>query len=147
MAEQGLGNVRVVRSGCLGLCGAGPAAVTYPAGDVYLRVQPEDAAEMAGAVSGGGRLARRIVRAPQWYRDRIVARLDYLIQYLAAPRVVLTRRGRAPPGRTPNGHRTRIPVRWDAGSAGGGQRAARTPERAPHAERSPLGHGSSRGRA
>ena len=52
MAEQGLGNVRVVRSGCLGLCGAGPAAVTYPAGDVYLRVQPEDAAEMAGAVSG-----------------------------------------------------------------------------------------------
>ena len=82
VAEQGLGNVRVVRSGCLGLSGAGPAAVTYPAGDVYLRVQPEDAAEMAGAVSGGGGLARRIVRAPQWYRDRIVARLDYLIQYL-----------------------------------------------------------------
>jgi NADP-reducing hydrogenase subunit HndC len=82
VAEQGLGNVRVVRSGCLGLCGAGPAAVTYPAGDVYLRVQPEDAPEMAGAVAAGGGLARRMVRAPKWYRERIVARLDYLIQYL-----------------------------------------------------------------
>jgi (2Fe-2S) ferredoxin len=82
VADQGLTNVRVVRSGCLSLCGAGPAAVTYPAGAVHLRVQPEDAAEMAGAVATGGGLARRIVRAPQWYRERITARLDYLIQYL-----------------------------------------------------------------
>ena len=89
VADQGLTNVRVVRSGCLSLCGAGPAAVTYPAGAVHLRVQPEDAAEMAGAVAGGGGLARRVVRAPQWYRERITARLDYLIQYLRRHRAAV----------------------------------------------------------
>jgi (2Fe-2S) ferredoxin len=78
------GQVHVVRSGCLSLCGAGPAVVTYPAGEVHLRVQPEDAADLALTLSGGpgaGQGARR-VRAPQWYREHIVARLAYVIQIL-----------------------------------------------------------------
>jgi (2Fe-2S) ferredoxin len=78
------GQVHVVRSGCLSLCGAGPAVVTYPAGEVHLRVQPEDAPDLALTLSGGpgaGQGARR-VRAPQWYREHIVARLAYVIQIL-----------------------------------------------------------------
>ena len=47
------GQVHVVRSGCLSLCGAGPAVVTYPAGEVHLRVQPEDAPDLALTLSGG----------------------------------------------------------------------------------------------
>ncbi len=76
--------MHVVRSGCLSLCGAGPAVVTYPAGEVHLRVQPEDAPDLALTLSGGagaGQGARR-VRAPQWYREHIVARLAYVIQIL-----------------------------------------------------------------
>jgi (2Fe-2S) ferredoxin len=76
--------VHVVRSGCLSLCGAGPAVVTYPAGEVHLRVQPEDAPDLALTLSGGpgaGQGARR-VRAPQWYREHIIARLAYVIQIL-----------------------------------------------------------------
>ena len=76
------GQVHVVRSGCLSLCGAGPAVVTYPAGEVHLRVQPEDTPDLALTLSGGQGKGTRRVRAPAWYREQIVARLAYLIQIL-----------------------------------------------------------------
>lgn len=79
---RGAGDIAVVRSGCLSLCGAGPALVTYPAGDVHLRVQPEDAADMAAHLARGEGLDRRKVRAPQWYREQIVARLGYFVEML-----------------------------------------------------------------
>jgi (2Fe-2S) ferredoxin len=82
VAERGDPSVRVVRTGCLGLCGAGPAVVTYPAGDVLLRVQPGDAPELAAALAGDSGLGRRLARAPQWYRDRITARLAFLVRLL-----------------------------------------------------------------
>ncbi|MDQ3700556.1 MAG: (2Fe-2S) ferredoxin domain-containing protein [Chloroflexota bacterium] len=74
--------VAVVRTGCLSLCGAGPAVVTYPAGDVHLRVEAGDALELARRLASGESLARRAVRAPQWYRERIKSRLGYLVQLL-----------------------------------------------------------------
>jgi (2Fe-2S) ferredoxin len=80
--DQACGNLAIVRTGCLGLCGAGPAVVSYPAGDVHLRVEPTDAAEMAAQLATGAPLARRAVRAPQWYRDRITERLAYFVQIL-----------------------------------------------------------------
>ena len=75
-------NLAIVRTGCLGLCGAGPAVVSYPAGDVHLRVEPTDAAELAKQLATGAPLARRAVRAPQWYRDQITQRLGYFVQLL-----------------------------------------------------------------
>ena len=80
--DRAEGDVAVVRTGCLGLCGAGPAMVTYPAGDVYLRVQPGDAPELVAALAEGGSLSRRRVRAPQWYRDRMLDRLRYYVELL-----------------------------------------------------------------
>jgi (2Fe-2S) ferredoxin len=82
VAAQGGRQVHVVRTGCLSLCGAGPAVVTYPAGEVHLRVVPEDAPDLAVALARGDGLARRLVRAPQWYRDHVTARLAFLIQHL-----------------------------------------------------------------
>ncbi|HEX2035365.1 MAG TPA: (2Fe-2S) ferredoxin domain-containing protein [Chloroflexota bacterium] len=82
VAEQGDARVHVVRTGCLGLCGAGPAVVTYPAADVLLRVQPADTPHLAVALAGGTAVGPRAVRAPQWYRDRITSRLGYVIQLL-----------------------------------------------------------------
>ncbi len=61
----GCPHVAVVRTGCLSLCGAGPAVVTYPNGDVHLRVEQSDAPELAGQLAAGGSLRRRVVRAPQ----------------------------------------------------------------------------------
>ena len=93
--QGGCGSVAVVRTGCLGLCGAGPAVVTYPRGDVHLHVQPADAAEMVTQLSAGAALPRRAVRAPQWYRDQILARLGYFVQLLK--RRAVAERGRAQP--------------------------------------------------
>jgi (2Fe-2S) ferredoxin len=80
--RRGCGSVAVVRTGCLGLCGAGPAVVTYPAGEVHLRVEPADAADLAAHLAAGTGLPRRSVRAPQWYRDQLLARLGYFVQLL-----------------------------------------------------------------
>jgi (2Fe-2S) ferredoxin len=80
--EDGCGNVAVVRTGCLSLCGAGPAVVTYPSVDVHLKVEPGDAPELAVQVAAGAALKRRTVRAPQWYRDRISNQLGYYVRLL-----------------------------------------------------------------
>ena len=80
--RRGCETVAVVRTGCLSLCGAGPALVTYPGGDVHLHVEPHDAPDLAAQLAGGSALQRRAVRAPQWYRDAILGRLGSFVQLL-----------------------------------------------------------------
>ncbi|MGH2355213.1 MAG: (2Fe-2S) ferredoxin domain-containing protein [Chloroflexota bacterium] len=82
VTEGGSADVAVVRTGCLSLCGAGPAVVTYPNGDVHLRVEPDDAPDLAGQLAAGAPLQRRVVRAPPWYREQITRRLGYLVELL-----------------------------------------------------------------
>ena len=41
--------VRVVRTGCFGLCALGPVVIIYPEGSFYSRVQPEDVKEIVDA--------------------------------------------------------------------------------------------------
>lgn len=72
----------VVRAGCLGLCGAGPAVVTYPSGDVHIRVSPQDARDFAVQLAQGRGLARRAISVPAWYRQNIVGRLGTFVQLL-----------------------------------------------------------------
>ena len=72
----------VVRAGCLGLCGAGPAVVTYPSGDVHIRVMPQDAKEFAAQLTQGRGLGRRSVTVPAWYRQNIVGRLGSFVELL-----------------------------------------------------------------
>jgi (2Fe-2S) ferredoxin len=40
------GEIRVIETGCLGPCAAGPVAVIYPDGVLYQDLKPEDAAEI-----------------------------------------------------------------------------------------------------
>ncbi|GIV30255.1 MAG: hypothetical protein KatS3mg028_1321 [Bacteroidia bacterium] len=40
------GNVRIQRSGCLGICDLGPTLAIYPEGTFYVNVQPEDVEEL-----------------------------------------------------------------------------------------------------
>ena len=72
----------VVRAGCLGLCGSGPAVVTYPAGEVHIRVAPGDAVELAAQLVRGRGLPRRAVTVPAWYRQHIVGRLGAFVELL-----------------------------------------------------------------
>ena len=71
-----------MRAGCLGLCGAGPAVVTYPRGDVHIRVTPADAPELAASVTGEGTVARPSITVPAWYRQHIVGRLGAYVDLL-----------------------------------------------------------------
>lgn len=44
--------IRVFKSGCLGVCEQGPAAMTFPDGNLLMAVQPEDLAEILDQVRG-----------------------------------------------------------------------------------------------
>ena len=54
VADKGLGDrVQIVGVGCLGLCGRGPLVSVAPAGDLYEKVTPENAASIVEAIDGG----------------------------------------------------------------------------------------------
>jgi bidirectional [NiFe] hydrogenase diaphorase subunit len=75
----------VRKVGCLGLCGAGPLVSVEPAGLLYQRVKPSDAADIVGSLDG----------SPV---DRI--RLDSRLPFFARQtRIVLENSGRIDPER------------------------------------------------
>ncbi|NPV69126.1 MAG: NADH-quinone oxidoreductase subunit NuoF [Firmicutes bacterium] len=58
--------VKVVETGCFGLCEQGPTVVVYPEGTFYTRVRPEDVAEIVQSHLLKGRVVERLVyRAPE----------------------------------------------------------------------------------
>ena len=47
IAKNGLDReVKVVRTGCFGLCEAGPVVIVYPEGTFYSRIRPDDVDEI-----------------------------------------------------------------------------------------------------
>ncbi len=62
IAEKGLDKeVKVVRTGCFGLCEAGPVVIIYPEGTFYSRVKEEDVDEIVGEHLLKGRKVQRLV--------------------------------------------------------------------------------------
>ena len=58
----GLGEeVKVVQTGCFGLCALGPVMIIYPEGTFYSRVTPEDVPEIVSEHLVKGRLVQRLV--------------------------------------------------------------------------------------
>ncbi|MCD7775048.1 MAG: NADH-quinone oxidoreductase subunit NuoF [Clostridiales bacterium] len=55
--------VKVVRTGCFGLCALGPVVIVYPDGTFYSRVQKDDVAEIVGEHLLKGRIVDRLVYA------------------------------------------------------------------------------------
>jgi len=53
---------RVVETGCLGPCAAGPVAMIYPDGVLYQRLTPEDAKEIAEEHLLKGRVVKRLLQ-------------------------------------------------------------------------------------
>ena len=52
---------KVVETGCLGPCAAGPVAVIHPDGVFYQKIKPEDAAEIVEEHLLKGRVVERLV--------------------------------------------------------------------------------------
>ncbi len=53
--------VKVVRTGCFGLCALGPVVIVYPDGTFYSRVKKDDVAEIVGEHLLKGRIVDRLV--------------------------------------------------------------------------------------
>ncbi|MDR1158611.1 MAG: NADH-quinone oxidoreductase subunit NuoF [Oscillospiraceae bacterium] len=53
--------VRVIKTGCFGLCALGPIVVVYPEGSFYSRVTPSDAEEIVKEHILKGRVVRRLL--------------------------------------------------------------------------------------
>ena len=62
VAKKGLGEeVKVVRTGCFGLCALGPVMIVYPEGTFYSRVKIEDVPEIVEEHLYKGRVVDRLV--------------------------------------------------------------------------------------
>ncbi len=62
IAANGLDNeVKVVRTGCFGLCAQGPIVVVYPEGAMYTMVKPEDVKEIVNEHLVKGRIVKRLL--------------------------------------------------------------------------------------
>jgi NADH:ubiquinone oxidoreductase subunit F (NADH-binding)/(2Fe-2S) ferredoxin/NAD-dependent dihydropyrimidine dehydrogenase PreA subunit len=62
IAKQGLDKeVKVVRTGCFGLCEVGPIVIVYPEGSFYSRVKVEDVPEIVSEHLLKGRIVQRLL--------------------------------------------------------------------------------------
>ncbi len=62
LAKQSLEKeVKVVKTGCFGLCAEGPIVVVYPEGVMYFRVTPEDVEEIVNEHLLKGRFVKRLM--------------------------------------------------------------------------------------
>ncbi|MDD2373806.1 MAG: NADH-quinone oxidoreductase subunit NuoF [Eubacteriales bacterium] len=62
LADNNISNeVKVVKTGCFGLCAEGPIVVVYPEGVMYFRVSPEDVAEIVSEHLVKGRFVTRLM--------------------------------------------------------------------------------------
>ena len=64
LADHDLENeIKVIRTGCFGLCEAGPVVIVYPEGTFYSHVKPADVKEIVEEHLLKGRVVRRLVYA------------------------------------------------------------------------------------
>ena len=62
LAAQGMADeVKLVQTGCFGLCELGPIVVVYPEGSMYSRVTPDDVKEIVSEHIVKGRVVERLV--------------------------------------------------------------------------------------
>ncbi len=62
LKEQGLENeVKVVKTGCFGLCALGPIMIVYPEGCFYSEVKPDDVPEIVSEHLLKGRIVKRLL--------------------------------------------------------------------------------------
>ncbi len=55
------GEIKLVQTGCFGLCALGPVVIVYPEGTFYSQVKPEDVAEIVTEHLLKGRIVERLV--------------------------------------------------------------------------------------
>ena len=90
LKAQGLDKeVKVVQTGCHGLCELGPIMVVYPEGAFYSRVTPEDAKEIVSEHLMKGRIVTRLLYQETVSDGEIIKNLAHTNFYAKQHRVAL----------------------------------------------------------
>lgn len=80
--------VKVIRTGCFGLCAVGPVVVVYPEGAFYTMVRPEDAAEIVEEHLLKGRIVKRLLSKDS-KTESIISSINHASFYKKQMRVAL----------------------------------------------------------
>ncbi len=91
IAENNLDNVKVIQTGCFGLCAKGPIVIIRPEDTFYAVVKPEDCAEIVKTHLVEGKLVERLLCKD--IDDTTDQRLDELTYYKKKKRIALKNRG------------------------------------------------------
>ena len=91
LAEKGLDKeVKVIRTGCFGLCEAGPVVIVYPEGTFYSRVKVEDVDEIVSEHLLKGRKVQHLVYVDHATKESSISKsLDEIGFYKLQKRVAL----------------------------------------------------------
>ena len=81
--------VKVIRTGCFGLCALGPIVVIYPEGTFYSMVKPEDVAEIVNEHLLKGRPVLRLLYNETVAEDNSIKSLDETSFYKKQKRIAL----------------------------------------------------------
>jgi NADP-reducing hydrogenase subunit HndC len=90
LAKQGIDKeVKVVQTGCFGLCELGPVVIVYPEGAFYSRVKPEDVEEIVAEHLVKGRMVKRLLYQETVVDDSTIKNLNHTQFYSKQHRVAL----------------------------------------------------------
>ena len=99
IAEAGLSDeVKVVKTGCFGLCALGPIMIIYPEGSFYSEVKPSDVHEIVQEHLLKGRIVKRLLYQETVQEDNNVKSLNQTNFYPKQDRVALRNCGVINPG-------------------------------------------------
>jgi len=90
VAKSGLEKeVKIVRTGCFGLCAAGPVVIVYPEGTFYSRVRVEDVDEIVSEHLVKGRIVQHLVYKDKNHEEEHHLSLENIEFYKKQKRIAL----------------------------------------------------------
>ncbi len=90
LSEKGLQDeIKVVRTGCFGLCALGPIVIVYPEGAFYTLVKPEDVSEIVEEHLLKGRIVKRLLYQETIVDDENIKSLNEVDFYKKQDRIAL----------------------------------------------------------
>ena len=98
IAEKGLDKeVKVVRTGCFGLCEVGPVVIVYPEGAFYAHVTPGDVDEIVEEHLLKGRIVKRLIYKEHSAEPEVHTSLNEVAFYKKQHRIALRNCGKIDP--------------------------------------------------
>ena len=95
LEEKGIENVRVIQTGCFGLCAKGPIVIVRPENIFYSNVRPDDAEEIINTHIVEGKIVERLLCSD--IDGKLIEKLNDLSFYKKQMRIALKNCGTIDP--------------------------------------------------